>query len=80
MSRGRKPGFVMSDEHRSKISNSRILDKLLDHVEGKSEMSSTQINAARILLSKVLPDLSSVALTDADHSGPAKLEVTWIRD
>lgn len=66
--RGRKAGFRMSDEHRVKIQNSNILNALIEHVEGKREMSATQVTAAVNLMKKVLPDLSSVQL-DADVSG-----------
>lgn len=69
MSRGRKPGFVMSDEHRVKIQNSNILNALLEHVEGKREMSSTQVSAGLGLLKKVMPDLSSI-----EHSGEIDLK------
>ena len=36
--RGREPGFRMSEEHRTKIQNSRILRVLIDHVEGREEI------------------------------------------
>ena len=62
--RGRSKGFVMSDEHRTKIANSQIIKALLEHVEGKREMSATQVSAGLGLLKKVLPDLQSV-----EHSG-----------
>ena len=58
--RGRKPGFVMTDEHRTKISNSAILNALIEHVVGKRKMSSSQVTAGLGLLKKVLPDLSAV--------------------
>ena len=60
MARGRKPGFVMTDEHRVKIQNSNILSALISHVDGKREMSATQVSAGLGLLRKVLPDLSAV--------------------
>jgi hypothetical protein len=66
--RGRKPGFVMSDEHRVKIQNSNILNALVEHVVGKREMSATQVSAGVALLKKVLPDLTSVTVGgDADN-------------
>lgn len=34
------------------------MDRLQKHVEGTLELSATQINAAKILLSKVIPDLN----------------------
>ena len=60
MAQGRKPGFRMTDEHRVKIQNSNILNALVEHVEGKREMSATQVSAGLGLLKKVMPDLSSV--------------------
>jgi hypothetical protein len=49
----------MSDEHRVKIQNSNILNALIEHVDGKREMSATQVSAGLGLLKKVMPDLSS---------------------
>ena len=48
-----------------------IINRLHDHVGGSLELSATQIAAAKILLSKTLPDLSSVELTGAD-GGPVQ--------
>jgi hypothetical protein len=59
MARGRKPGFQMTEEHRVKIQNSNILNALIEHVEGKREMSASQVSAGIGLLRKVLPDLSA---------------------
>ncbi len=64
--RGRKPGFVMSEAHRVKIQNANILNALIEHVEGKREMSATQVNAGLGLLKKVLPDLKH-----HEHGGDA---------
>lgn len=64
--RGRSPGFKMSEEHRVKIKNSNILNALIEHVEGKREMSSTQVTAGLGLIKKVLPDIASVELTGRD--------------
>lgn len=62
--RGRKPGFVMPEEHRLKISKSNILSRLIKCAEGEIEMSSVQANVALGLMRKVMPDLASV-----EHSG-----------
>lgn len=66
--RGRKPGFTMSNEHRDKIKNSNILSALIQHAEGTREMTATQVTAGLGLLKKALPDLSSV-----EHSGDMTL-------
>lgn len=75
--RGRKPGFRMSDEHRVKIQNSNILNALIEHVDGRREMSATQVTAGLGLLKKVLPDLTNVALT-GDGDGPIKIEFVTV--
>lgn len=62
MSRGRKPGFEMSSEHRVKIQNSNILNALIEHIEGRRDMSATQVSAGLGLLRKVMPDLSSAEI------------------
>jgi hypothetical protein len=58
--KGRPAGFVMSPEHRVKIQNSNILNALIEHVEGKRDMSSTQVTAGVALLKKVLPDMQAI--------------------
>jgi len=73
MARGRKPGFRMSDEHRVKIQNSNILNALVEHVEGKREMTSTQVTAGVALLKKVLPDM-----TENKHEGDVNVSVKKI--
>jgi hypothetical protein len=72
--RGRKPGFQMTDEHRVKIQNSNILNALVEHVEGRREMSATQVSAGLGLLKKVMPDLSSADnTTEVVHRYVARL-------
>lgn len=64
--RGRTGGFKLTDEHRTKIANSQILNRLISYVEGKVQLEASQVTAGVALLKKVLPDLSSV---DNKHSG-----------
>lgn len=65
--RGRRPGFIMGPEHRAKIANSKILNRLIAHAEGDEEMSQSQVTAALALLKKIMPDLSAQTV---EHSGP----------
>jgi hypothetical protein len=67
--RGRKPGFTMSNDHRAKIQGSNILNALIEHAEGKREMSGTQVTAALGLLKKALPDLTSTTIV-GDQDSP----------
>lgn len=65
----------MPEEHRGKIAQSNILKSLIEHVEGKREMSSTQVTAGLGLLKKVLPDLTyNQHGGDEDHPIVARIE------
>lgn len=52
------------DEVKEKIRVSQILNRLNGHSLGEVEMTATQVNAAKILLAKVIPDLRAI-----EHSG-----------
>lgn len=69
--RGRAAGFKMPDEHRVKIANSNILNRLIACAEGRLELTSTQANVGLGLMRKVLPDLETVAHTGADGGAVA---------
>jgi len=53
----------MSVEHRVKIQNSNVLNALIEHAEGKREMSASQVSAGLGLLKKVMPDLSAKTIS-----------------
>lgn len=64
---GRKPGFRHNEETRAKIQASSLIIRLYEHVMSSQPiMDATQVNAAKALLNKVLPDLSAVTM---EHSG-----------
>jgi hypothetical protein len=67
----------MPDEHRGKIRITAILNYLDEHLAGKREMSTTQVNAANILLRKVMPDLAAVQHS-GEGGGPMKVEFITI--
>jgi hypothetical protein len=53
---------------RDKIRASQLVTALENHVLEGKEMSATQIQAAKILLGKVIPDVKQVELSGADGS------------
>lgn len=71
--RGRKPGFKMPEEHRTKIANSKILNRLINHAEGKEDMKPTEIQAALGLLDRVMPKLQATTLS-GDEDRPVVIE------
>jgi hypothetical protein len=69
-------GVRLTDEHRTKIQKSKILNRLIGHAEGTEEMTATQVTAALGLLKKALPDLSAVTLS-GNAEQPLVLNVTY---
>ena len=47
---------------RERIAGTKIIDRLVKHINGEIELSPSQVASARILLNKVLPDLKSVEM------------------
>ena len=61
---------------RERISASKIINRLVKHIHGEIDMSPSQVQAARILLNKVLPDLKSVEVAASVEVGPPVYEMT----
>ena len=70
------------DEVRKRIQASQLINRLNSHAlsENDVKMDATQIQAARILLSKVLPDLAATTVSgDADKPIAHKLTIEFKR-
>lgn len=69
-----KRNAMLIDEARGKIRTTQLINRLQDHIDGKCEMSQTQITAIRILLGKSIPDLQAVEHTgEIQHNHIARL-------
>ena len=64
----------LTEEHRGKIRNSSILNALIEHAEGRRDMSSTQVTAGLGLLKKVMPDMQATQLS-GDENSPLAIQV-----
>jgi hypothetical protein len=62
----RKRKVELSDEWKGKIRAGVIMQRLLGHVQGEVELSSTQVAAAKILLGKIVPDVNRTEHTGKD--------------
>lgn len=63
------------DDVRAKIGVSQITNRLQKHIDGEIELTATQIQAARILLDKSLPNLQATEHSGKD-GGPLELVFT----
>jgi hypothetical protein len=59
----RKAGYRHHEDTRKKIQAQSLINRLQDHIKSPTPlMDASQVNAARALLNKVLPDLSAVEM------------------
>ncbi len=60
-----KGRIAWQDATRQKIQASQVINRLVEHTLSDEDiMSSSQVNAARVLLNKVLPDLKAMELSE----------------
>lgn len=79
MSGGRRAGYRHTQGTRDKIQAAQLINRLHGCAMGDVEMSAQQVNAAKTLLNKVLPDLSAVEI-DAEMEATHKGKVEWVVD
>lgn len=77
--RNRQRGIGWSDNVRARIQAGNLVTRLIRIAEGgeakiEPKRLAVQVNAARILLAKVLPDLSSVTLENG-ADGPFRVVI-----
>jgi hypothetical protein len=62
---------------RDKIQASQIVNRLNKHILADEDiMTVSQVNAARVLLNKILPDLKSVEVVDEDGNNALPKAIT----
>lgn len=70
-------------EVRAQIQATKLVQRLQAIADGTAKVDpklvAVQVQAAKVLLAKTLPDLSSVALTDGD-GGPLKVVIQKLDD
>lgn len=61
------------DKTKERIQTSQLINRLMGHALGKNKMSTTQVQAASILLKKTVPDLQSI-----EHGGELDATVVHV--
>jgi hypothetical protein len=56
------------------IQGSQLINRLISHANGEIDMSQSQVNAAKIVIGKAIPDLKAIEHTGED-GGAIKFEV-----
>ena len=66
---GRKAGFRHHEDTRKKIQAAQLINRLHDNVMAdKPFLDPGQVNSAKALLNKVLPDLKAIELSGDDEN------------
>jgi len=73
--------IVLSEEWKEKIQASQLMNRLMKHFEGEIELTRTQIDVAKILLSKIVPDLARTEMTGKDGKDliPSTININPVR-
>jgi hypothetical protein len=61
--RGERYTKFQTEACRAKIKTTAIINRITDHLQGKIELSATQVRCAEILLNKTLANLSATEVT-----------------
>lgn len=64
------------DKTKRLIQASQLINRLISHANGEIEMSQSQVNAAKIVIGKAIPDLKAVELSGSDEK-PIRHTVEW---
>ena len=62
----RKRKVALSDDWKANIQATQIMNRLYGHALGTVDMEKSQIDAAKVVLSKILPDLARIEATGKD--------------
>lgn len=74
----RKEKILHDDKTKRLIQASQLINRLNSFANGEIEMNQAQVNAARIVIGKVIPDLKAVELS-GNQDKPIKFAVEWTK-
>ncbi len=72
--RGRKPGYVCSEETREKIQVTKLVQRLEQDAFGEITLTTGQRDSIKILLAKSLPDLANLTIS-GDKENPISVSI-----
>lgn len=59
------------------IQASQLLNRLISHANGEADMSQSQINAAKIVIGKYIPDLKAIEISGNEEKPVIVRTYTW---
>ena len=61
------------------IQASQLLNRLISHANGEIELSQSQINAAKIVIGKYIPDLKAIELSGNEEKPVVVNTYSWLK-
>lgn len=61
------------------IQASQLLNQLAKHAKGEIAMTQSQVNAAKVVIGKSIPDLKAIEVT-GDDGGPLNIQIIRYAD
>ena len=74
----RKYKLHHKEKDKALIRASMLLNRLNDFVNGKCELSAAQVNAARVVINKAIPDLKAMTIS-GDSENPVRMQFEWMQ-
>lgn len=72
----RKNKITLSDTWRERIQAGVIMERVQKHFNGEIELTKTQMDAAKLLLSKIVPDLARTEIAQ-DKDSPFTIQINY---
>lgn len=72
----RKNKVLHDDRTKDRIRASQLLNRLTQFANGEIQMDAAQVNAAKIVIGKVLPDMKAIELS-GDENRPVEMRIRW---
>lgn len=66
------------DSSNKLIAATQLLNRLIKHANDEIEMTQSQINAAKIVIGKYIPDLKAIEVS-GNQDKPIKFAVEWTK-
>jgi hypothetical protein len=76
-----KKNRVYTETSRKKISASKLIGRLMEHIDGKISLEMSQVRAIDILLKKIIPDLTRMEMrAEVTHNFVIEVPATLTRE
>ena len=78
-SRAQTRPMAFYERVQERINVSSIVNRLQSHIDGEIDLTATQIQASRILLSKCIPDVKAYEIKNIDQSNAQAIDNNALR-